>query len=181
MLFFPASLTLSAFFPFGGLSFTQASNGVAKPETTKPSLATLAFFTMKCVLNSRCSVPVCRMWSFPMKDFHVMQQLQQRGSASDVQASSTPVRSLLRPDVGLHGKEKHNKLQSRPTEEFPQPLPLWGQIIINHRLNNSAASEWMPFSAHFSAPASGGVPSACMYACRLGLGVCVVEALLQCQ
>ena len=48
-------------------------------------------------------------------------------------------------------KEKHNTLQI--DRRIPPALPLWGQIIINHRLNNSMPSQWMPFSVHFSAPA----------------------------
>lgn len=69
------------------------------------------------------------------------------------------------PTLACMGRKKHNKLQSRPTEEFPQPRLLWGQIIITHRLNNSAHSKWMPFSAHFSAPGSGCSPRVCMHVC----------------
>lgn len=57
------------------LSVSQASDTVFKP--TKPSVSTLTFFTVKCVLNSHCSVRVCRVQSLPIKEPHVMQQHQQ--------------------------------------------------------------------------------------------------------
>lgn len=74
-----------------------------------------------------------------------MQHLQRWGSNLDVEASSAPVSSLLHPQISLHRKEKHNGLQSRQTEEFPQPLPLWGQIIINHRLKNPVLSQFWSY------------------------------------
>lgn len=67
--------------------------------------------------------------------------------------------------LDCNGKEKHNKLQSRPTEEFPQPLPLSGQIIINHRFKNPAPSKGMPFSVQSSPPVLGDASIVCMHVC----------------
>lgn len=160
------SVTLFLFFLLHSPSLGQQSFRVRTHLTFSGHLPS---FNLKCLLNSGCSVPVYSVLPILIKYFRVMQQLQQWGSVSDVEASRIPVTSLLCPGICLHGKEKHNKLQSRLTEEFPQPLSLWGQIIINHRFKNSVQSEWMPFSAHFSPPASDSVPRACMVVCRLGL------------
>lgn len=83
-------------------------------------------------------------------------QPRRRGPASDVQASSAPVSCVLRPDIGLHGKQKHNKLRSGAAQEFPQPVPLPGQTLMNRRLNNSTRRKRTPYPA----PAAGGVPAA---------------------
>lgn len=80
------------------------------------------------------------------------------------------------PASACTGRKKHNKLQSRPTEEFPQPLPLRGQIIINRRLNNSEPSEWMPGFGPFLGTCSERLPlrlHVCMFVCVQVMFACV--------
>ena len=158
-------------FSLFGWPFNQASNVVAKPETTKPSLTTLTFLTLKCELNSCCSVRVCREQSFPIKDFFFLMLCNSSNSEDPHQTRRHPVPLLglcSAPASACTGRKKHNKLQSRPTEEFPQPLPLRGQIIINRRLNNSEPSEWMPCFGPFLGTCSERLPlrlHVCMYVC----------------